>query len=193
MRRFKSSMVEHINALEKVAEIDDKIIDQVIHFIENANSLFLTGIGKNADLMYKISKTFNSVSLKCQFIDPVNAVHGDIGAIAFGSSIIASSKSGTTEELVRFLMSVRNLDENHKILLIHCNENLKDSKFANKLVLIPAKNEADHLNIVPTVSLCAIESFLHSVACEIIEKKNFSKKDMSRNHPAGNLGRICAK
>jgi arabinose-5-phosphate isomerase len=193
MRRFKSSMVEHINALEKVTEIDDKIIDQVIQFIESSSSLFLTGIGKNADLMYKISKTFNSVSLKCQFIDPVNAIHGDMGAIAPGSSIIASSKSGTTEELVRFLSSVKNLNENHKILLIHCNENLKDSKFANELVLIPAQNEADHLNIVPTVSLCAIESFLHSVACEIIENKNFSKKDMYRNHPAGNLGRICAK
>lgn len=192
MRRFKSAMKEHVDALTNVMNIDDKSVDQVIRFIRDSNHLFLTGIGKNADLMYKISKTFNSVSLRCQFIDPVNAVHGDIGAMKPSSSVIASSKSGTTEELVRFLSSVKSLNENHRVLLIHCNKELGQPDFIDESIFIPAVNEADHLNIVPTVSLCAIESFLHSVACEIIEKNNFSKKDMSRNHPAGNLGRVCA-
>lgn len=192
MRRFRIAMKEHANALSDLVNIDDRQIDQVVQFIQNANHLFLTGIGKNADLMYKISKTYNSVSLQCQFIDPINAVHGDIGSMKPGSSLIASSKSGTTEELVRFLIAVKKLNENHRILLLHCNKDLGIPHYADEVVFIPALNEADHLNIVPTVSLCAIESFLHSIACEIIEKNNFSKKDMSRNHPAGNLGRVCA-
>lgn len=193
MRRFRVAMKEHADALTDLIGIDDSHIDQVIKFIKNSNHLFLTGIGKNADLMYKISKTYNSVSIKSQFIDPINAVHGDIGALPPGSSLIASSKSGTTEELVRFLTAVKNLNEHHRILLLHCNKDLGLPHYTDETVFIPALSEADHLNIVPTVSLCAIESFLHSIACEIIEKNNFSKKDMSRNHPAGNLGRICAR
>jgi arabinose-5-phosphate isomerase len=191
-RRFKDSMTAHIDALTEVFNIEDRKVDQTINFVNGAENLFLTGIGKNADLMYKISKTFNSVSIRSYFIDPVNAVHGDIGMIQRGSSIIASSKSGTTEELVRFLRSIKKMEEDHKVLLIHCNENLKNVDYADEMVYIPVKNEADHLNIVPTVSLCAIESFLHSIACEIIEKNDFKKSDMSRNHPAGSLGRICA-
>ena len=193
MRRFVKSMEQHISALLCVRDIRESEIDSAISFIKNSNNLFLTGIGKNADLMYKISKTYNSVSIRCSFIDPVNAVHGDIGFIPPGSSIIASTKSGNTEELVRFLKALKMLNEDHKIMIIHCNESLKSVEFADKLIFIPAQTEADHLNIVPTVSLCAIESFLHSIACEIIEDNNFSKKDMARNHPAGNLGRICAK
>lgn len=192
MRRFRISIKAHVDALTDVIKLDDECIDRVLSFILESNYLFLTGVGKNSDLMYKISKTFNSVSIICHFIDPIDAVHGDIGAIKPGSSIIASSKSGTTEELVRFLSAVKRLNEGHRILLIHCNKHLGIPHYADEVVFIPALNEADHLNIVPTVSLCAIESFLHSIACEIIEKNNFSKKDMSRNHPAGNLGRVCA-
>jgi arabinose-5-phosphate isomerase len=191
-RRFKHSMNAHIEALLSVVNIEDEKVDSVIRFITESDGLFMTGVGKNADLMYKISKTFNSVSIRSYFIDPVNAVHGDIGMIPKGSSIIASSKSGNTEELTRFLISLKKLNENHRVLLIHCNESLVNVDYADELIYIPIQNEADHLNIVPTVSLCAIETFLHSVACEVIENSGFKKEDMSRNHPAGNLGRICA-
>lgn len=190
MRRFKLSIIAHIFAISNILNFEDKIVDKAIQFIESSNNLYLTGIGKNADLMYKISKTFNSVSIKCQFIDPVNAIHGDIGNIPKGSSIIASSKSGTTEELTKFLSYIHGLNEDHKILMIHCNDNL-NLDYVHDSIYIPVFNEADHLNIVPTVSLCSIEVFLHSVLCEIIEKNNFSKYDMLRNHPAGNLGKIC--
>jgi len=186
-------MNAHVDALLRITNIEDEKIDNVVRFIAESKTLFLTGVGKNADLMYKISKTFNSVSIRSYFIDPVNAVHGDIGMIPHGSSIIASSKSGSTEELTRFLNSIKILNENHKVMLIHCNEKLINAEYADELIYIPVVNEADHLNIVPTVSLCAIEAFLHSIACEIIENKGFKKTDMSRNHPAGNLGRICAK
>ena len=192
-RRFQISMKAHIDALSNVYNIEDEKIDKAIDFVSKSKNLFLTGIGKNADLMYKISKTFNSVSIRCYFIDPVNAVHGDIGMIEPGSSIIASSKSGNTEELIRFLRYLKNLNEDHKIMLIHCNEHLSNVDYADELIFVPVKDEADHLNIVPTVSLCAIESFLHSIACEIIENNGFKKLNMARNHPAGSLGGICAK
>lgn len=192
MKRYRTAIEQHKRALEILESVHESDLFEMYRTIQETKSLFLTGVGKNADLMYKISKTYNSVSIKCQFIDPVNAMHGDIGSISSGSTIIASSKSGITEELVRFLDAVKSLNEGHRVVLIHCNENLKKADYIDYSLCLPVRNEADHMNIIPTASLCAIEAFLHSIACEVIENRGFSRRDMSRNHPAGSLGRICA-
>lgn len=190
--RWLAAMELHSEAIDKAKEhlkLNNKIED-IINFIKNSKSLFFTGVGKNKDLMYKISKTYNSISIKSNFIDPVDAVHGDMGMVPDGSSIIASSKSGTTSELINFLKRIKENRSDIKIMMIHCNENL-NIDLIDYNIFIPVNNEADHLNMIPTVSLCVIETIMHSVACHIIQDLGFSKQDLYKNHPGGNIGEIC--
>lgn len=190
--RFEIAMLEHSNAIKNALyKIDKNEILSLKNYLLNNKSLFLTGVGKNADLMYKITKTMHSVSMKSFFIDPINAMHGDFGILEEDSAILASSKSGNTEELIIFFSLLKKNYPKTKIFLIHCNKHLKNNLIDYQLY-VDVEREADHLNIIPTVSLCVIESILHSIICQIIEDKNFNKIDMLKNHPGGNIGRILS-
>lgn len=191
MNRFYLSLDEHIKSLSNLLKVIDlEKVEKLKNFISDSENLYVTGIGKNADLMYKISKTMNSVSIPTIFIDPVNACHGDFGMIKNNAHIIASSKSGTTKELVYFLQHVKKINKNIKVFLIHCNENLME-KYYDFDLYVPITREADHMNLIPTISLTTIEVILQSIICQIIEDNNFNKEKLWFNHPAGNLGRIC--
>lgn len=193
-KRWIESMQLHAQAIDSATDflIHNKDLDCLMNFIKQSKSLFFTGVGKNKDLMYKISKTYNSVSIKSNFIDPIDAVHGDIGMVSDESSIIASSKSGTTAELINFFVKLKQ-NKNVKIFLLHCNKNIPPEvlNILDYSLYIPIKKEADHLNMIPTVSLAVMEVVLHSCACQIIEDNNFTIEDLYINHPSGNIGDIC--
>lgn len=186
--RWIQSIENHISALEELYPLNNQF-QSLIKFIIQAPNLFLTGIGKNKDLMFKISKTFNSVSIQSHFIDPIDAVHGDLGLINDGDYILATSKSGTTKELISFFQVLKQNRNNIKIFLLHCNPDL-DNSLIDEEFCLPLLYEADHLNLIPTVSLVTMEVILHSAAVQIIEDRKFSLADLHKNHPGGNIGTL---
>ena len=190
MKNYLRSVKKHIAAIKTLKNINEEKLIQLKNFLKSDGQLFVTGVGKNADLMYKLGKTMNSVSIRSFFIDPVNACHGDFGMMKDGCKILASSKSGKTEELVNFLRHVKNVHKKTKIFLIHCNDNLEENYYDYDIFL-DIKEEADHLNMIPTASLVAIEVLVHGVVCEVIHNNNFSIDKLLINHPAGNIGKIC--
>ena len=194
MLRWEISIQNHLAALlslRKIPNLQEKM-NELINFIVSAPNLFLTGVGKNKDLADKISKTFNSVSLRSYFLDPVNAVHGDLGLLRDGDHILATSKSGTTAELVNFFHAVKETRPQCQIFLLHCNPEYPwFAHGANNHFYLPLEKEADHLNLIPTVSLVLMEVILHSAACQIIENRKFSPADLYLNHPQGAIGEKC--
>lgn len=152
------------------------------------NKLFFTGIGKNGHVASKAASTFNSIGIPVIYINPVDAVHGDIGLIHNNDMIIAISKSGNTDELILFLNKANQRTDN--IWLIHSNKNNNSIKYCYNDIFIEVKNEADHLNIIPTVSISVYTILLQSIACAIADGKNLTLQQFVKNHPGGSLGKL---
>jgi arabinose-5-phosphate isomerase len=81
------------------AEVASALIDTV----NQGNKLILSGIGKSAHIARKLVGTFNSIGAPASFLDPVNALHGDMGLCREGDALLAFSNSGETEELLRLV------------------------------------------------------------------------------------------
>ena len=69
--------------------------------------IFFTGVGKSGFIAQKVSQTLVSTGTKAVFLNPTDALHGDIGIVGPADLLVALSKSGGSEELLRLMPYAR--------------------------------------------------------------------------------------
>ena len=189
MNNTKKYIDKHIEEIIKTFSSSIENVDDLVDIIlTTKNKIFFTGVGKNGHVASKAASTFNSVGIQVLFINPVDAVHGDMGLIDTDDIIVAVSKSGDTDELLCFLKNA--IERTKNIWVIHSKKNNKSLNFSYKDIYVPIEKEVDYLEIVPTVSIAAYTILLQSIACSITEIKKLNLKEFQKNHPGGSLGKL---
>src|SRR6186713_2638659 len=103
--------------LQTEADAIIALIDRVDGRFEQAARILLdcrgrvvvTGMGKSGIICRKIAATLSSTGTPAFFLHPAEAIHGDLGALRDDDVVIAMSRSGETEEVIRLLESIRRL------------------------------------------------------------------------------------
>src|SRR5262245_59286291 len=98
----RSIIVEQAEALRALAaEIGESFRKAVQLILGTHTRLIVTGLGKSGHIARKAAATFSSTGTPAVFMHPVEGVHGDLGVVEADAVLLALSKSGHTEELVR--------------------------------------------------------------------------------------------
>jgi len=169
--------------------LEEQKLLELANLINNCSGMvYFTGVGKNGHVAAKTASTFASIGVKSIYINPVDAVHGDMGNISDNDIIINISKSGNTEELLNFLHSLRKNNKIVKIVSVHSNDSGQTANLANISICIPNIKEIDNYNIVPTTSIAAYVIFLQSLGVYVSNLRDFSLSKFKRNHPGGSIG-----
>ena len=181
---------KHLKTISESFDFLDK--EKLIYFANILNGckgvIFFSGVGKNGHVASKAASTFSSMGIKSYFLNPIDAVHGDMGIISENDIIVVISKSGNTSELINFLENC--FKKNKNIWMIHSNEKNQGLKYCEGNVYLPINNEADDLNIVPTVSIAAYVILLQSISCEISSFRGLTLSEFVSNHPGGTIGKL---
>src|SRR5688500_10040829 len=77
------------------------VVQAVEQTLSAGRKVVFSGVGKNAHIAQKLTGTFNSIGVPSCFLDPTQALHGDLGLCAAGDLAILLSNSGATEEMLR--------------------------------------------------------------------------------------------
>jgi arabinose-5-phosphate isomerase len=180
--------LKHQQALEfAVQHSSSDNLDQMADVIwANQGKLFFTGVGKNGHVAAKAASTFCSIGYAAHYINPVDAMHGDLGALVGGDLILAVSKSAQTAELIDFLQQAYR--KRAIIMCLHANEHF-DLPWVQHQLYVPMTEECDDLNIVPTASIVVFTALLQSVACELARRSSLTKPQFVFNHPGGSIGK----
>ncbi|MEJ5273613.1 MAG: KpsF/GutQ family sugar-phosphate isomerase, partial [Spirochaetota bacterium] len=149
------------------------------------------GVGKSGHIGSKISATFSSTGTPSFFLNPNDALHGDIGVINEDDVIIAISKDGGSSELLIALEYPKRLKI--PIIAITTNEKSQLAEIANVVLKIPKTDEACPLNLAPTTSTTATLVLGDCLAIALMQKRNFKKEQFAQFHPGGNLGKKLKK
>ncbi|MEJ5168267.1 MAG: SIS domain-containing protein, partial [Arcobacteraceae bacterium] len=89
----------------------DSSFDKAIDLIYNTQGkLIVTGVGKSGLVGAKIAATLASTGTSSFFLHPTEAMHGDLGMISKGDSVLAISYSGESEELINILPHLKRFD-----------------------------------------------------------------------------------
>lgn len=63
------------------------------------NVIFVSGVGKSGFVAQKFALTLVSLGIRSLFLNPIDALHGDIGILGKGDLLLLFSKSGSSDEV----------------------------------------------------------------------------------------------
>ncbi|GAA0218852.1 KpsF/GutQ family sugar-phosphate isomerase [Halobacterium noricense] len=146
-----------------------------------------SGIGKSGDVGKKIVDTFNSIGVTSHFVHPVEALHGDIGALSSGDVMILISNSGNTEEMVELLK----FSEYFGPTTVSITSN-PDSELAQQSefhINTKVSNEGAVVDLVPMASATVTMVIGDCLANALMTMQDFDKTQYGHFHPSGTIGK----
>ncbi len=175
------------------AQLDDsfaQVVSTVIETLNEGQKLIFSGIGKSAHIARKLVGTFNSIGAPSTFLDPVNALHGDMGLCRKGDALLAFSNSGETEELLRLVPILKRFDT--RTIAVTSQPESSLSALCDHSLVYRADKEACPLDLAPTASSTASMAIGDALAMVVLEWRAFSREDFQQFHPGGSLGKSLA-
>ena len=132
--------------------------------------------------------TLVSTGTKSIFLNPSDALHGDIGIIGPFDILVLFSKSGSTEELISLIPYAR-ARRVKRVVAITSNEKSKLSNVCDEHIYLPLPRELCPFNLAPVTSTAIQMIFGDTCAVALMIAKCISKDEYAMNHPAGRIGK----
>jgi arabinose-5-phosphate isomerase len=173
--------------LALVDRLDERFERAIRLLLECRGRVIVTGMGKSGIICRKIAATLSSTGTPAFFLHPAEAIHGDLGVIMSDDVVVAMSRSGETEELLRLLETIKRLGAHLIAITGDCDSTL--GKAADVALDCGVSEEACPLNLVPTASTTAALALGDALAMTLLVAKGFREEDFANLHPGGKLGK----
>ncbi len=178
---------EEAGALLKLADALGESFDAAVDLIlTHPGQLMVAGLGKSGLIGRKIAATLTSTGTPAVAIHPVEGMHGDLGIVTRDNVLLALSKSGQTDELIRFLLHFKQLG-GPVIGVCACGSRL--SELCDVVLSLPDEPEAGPLGLAPTTSTTMQLALGDAIAMALLHARGFTRDNFAQYHPEGHLGR----
>jgi len=175
-------------ALSALADsIDGSFLEAVDRIASLEGRLIVSGVGKSGAIGQKVAGTLASTGTPASFLHPTDALHGDLGVVREGDLLLTLSKTGRTDELIRFVGHFRRLGRG--VISIGEDPGSPLAELSDVFLRIPAFEEAGPLSLAPTTSAILQLSIADALAMSLLERRGFTADEFARYHPEGSLGR----
>jgi arabinose-5-phosphate isomerase len=172
---------------DSLGEPFNDLVELCLKILRQDGKLVLSGVGKSGHIGRKLAATLASTGSQAVFMNPVDAMHGDLGMLSKRDLLIALSYSGQTEELLAVLPAARNFDI--PLVGITGNTESKLAEWSDLVVPMPVPREACPFNLAPTTSTTALLALGDALAIVLLKAHGFEQEDYGKLHPAGAIGR----
>ncbi len=170
-----------------IERLDDRFEQAVRIILSCKGRVVVTGMGKSGLIGKKIAATLASTGTPALFLHPAEGIHGDLGMVTRGDTVIALSNSGETEEVTRMLPSLKRLAIRIIALTGNCESTL--AKNSDVVIDVGVREEACPLGLAPTASTTATLAMGDALAVALLEQRGFKEEDFACFHPGGTLGK----
>jgi arabinose-5-phosphate isomerase len=154
-------------------------------------TVVVTGVGKAGLVGQRISASFASTGTPSLFLNPVDALHGDLGRVRRNDIALLLSYSGETDELVRLLDFLKR--QQVAMVAITSSRGSALGKFADITIELGLIEEVCPHGLAPTTSVNCISAVGDALVLGVMSLRQFSREDFASFHPGGSLGRKLLK
>jgi len=183
-RRVLQVEADAIRALSK--RLDERF-DQAVALVHDCSGrVIATGMGKSGIVCRKIAATLNSTGTPSLYLNPAEAVHGDLGMVVSGDVVLAISNSGKTRELLQLVEPIKRLRTPLIAFLGDTSSPL--AEVADVVLDVSVAEEASPMRLAPTASTTVSLALGDALAMAVLERKGFTEDDFRELHPRGQLG-----
>lgn len=180
--------------IDELASLSGRIGLEFTHAIQTLcdgltgrGKIIVIGVGKSENIATKIAATLNSTGAPTVVLDCQNALHGDLGILADGDTVLALSYSGETAELLNLLPHLKR--RTAPIIAFTGNPGSTLANNSDVVLDTSVSNEACPLNLAPTSSSTNMLALGDALAMVLLQARGFRSEDFAELHPSGSLGR----
>ena len=134
-----------------------------------------------------MSAIFSSTGTRSIVLNPVQAMHGDLGMVSAKDILLALSFSGESSEVNNLIPAIRR--HGLKVISMTGRPDSTLATLSDVHVEIPCGKEACPFGMAPTNSTTATMAMGDALAMVLIDAQKFAIEDYAMNHPAGAIGR----
>ena len=162
-------------------------VEMILDCTSNGGILVVSGVGKNLHIAEKMSAIFSSTGTRSIVLNPVQAMHGDLGMVSAKDILLALSFSGESDEVLKLIPAIRR----HGLKVISMTGKPKSTlaEMSDLHIEIPCGKEACPFGMAPTNSTTATMAMGDALAMVLIDAQRFAIEEYAMNHPAGAIGR----
>ena len=191
IKRAKQVFDIEIAGLEKtrdsVGDAFVKAVEMILDCAARGGILVVSGVGKNLHIAEKMSAIFSSTGTRSIVLNPVQAMHGDLGMVSAKDILLALSFSGESSEVNNLIPAIRR--HGLKVISMTGRPDSTLATLSDVHVEIPCGKEACPFGMAPTNSVTATLAMGDALAIALLEAKGFTREDFAMSHPGGALGR----
>ncbi|MBM4142579.1 MAG: KpsF/GutQ family sugar-phosphate isomerase [Lentisphaerae bacterium] len=158
-----------------------------LNCMQRKGKIVITGVGKNLHIARKASATLASTGATSVVLDPVQAMHGDLGILSAGDLLLALSYSGESEELLGILPIVKR--QGIKVVAVTGAADNALAASSDAVIIAAVPREACPFNMAPTASTTAALAVCDALAMVLLRARGFGREDFAKLHPGGAIGR----
>ena len=186
LERARSILQEEASAiLRKKTQLGKQFVELVGRILDLPGRVVATGLGKSGIIGEKIAATLSSTGTPASFLKPVDALHGDLGALRAGDLLLAISNSGETEEVLAVAVAAKDLGIP---LAAFTAPGSSLAREAEIVIDTGVEREACPLGLAPTASTTVTLAVGDALAMGLLEERGFTRDHYARFHPGGTLG-----
>lgn len=190
-RQFAQQVLDAEGSAIRQLRLDARF-DQAVELILACDASVLTcGIGKAGHVARKLSASFSSTGTPSHFLNPAEAVHGDVGSVRRGDVVVVLSYSGESDEILRLLSVLKKLG--NKVIAVTASATNSLGRFSDVVLQLGQIEEACPLRLAPSASTTAMLALGDALCLTVMRSRNFTADDFALYHPAGQLGRKLIK
>jgi len=175
---------------ESIAVLSRRLDDRFVRLVRMLSRLkgkvIVCGVGKSGLIGAKIAATLSSTGTPAVFLDPLSALHGDLGVVNRDDVLLCLSNSGESAELINVVRAAKPLGAN--VVTLTGNTKSTLAAEAGLAVEVSAEREACPLGLAPTASTTTMLAFGDALAMTLASVKRFTESDFAARHPGGRLG-----
>lgn len=173
--------------LDLIPSVNQQFVGAIDLIYNCSGHVIVSGVGKSGHIAAKIAATLASTGTPAFFVNPLDALHGDLGMFTDNDVAILISNSGSSDEILRIAAFI----EECRLPIISMTGNPDSllARLSTYNINVSVRKEACPLNLAPTSSTTATLAMGDAMACVLIEMRNFKARDFAKFHPGGTLGR----
>lgn len=191
LKRAREVFDVEINGLaatrDSLGESFTAAIAMMLECVRRDGIVVVSGVGKNLHIAEKMSAIFASTGTRSIVLNPVQAMHGDLGMVSSRDILIALSFSGESAEVNTLIPAIRR--HGLKVISMTGKSESTLAKLSDVHLEIPCGKEACPFGMAPTNSTTATMAMGDALAMVMIDAQKFELASYAMNHPAGAIGR----
>ena len=189
---FTECLKDEARAINYAAsKLCERQVDKSLKIVENCferkSKVIISGVGKSGIVARKMAATFTSAGGMAVYLNPLDALHGDIGILNESDVCILLSNSGETKEILDLIPHLKK--RNLKIISLVGNQNSSIGRLSNAVLETNVDKEICPLNLAPTTSTTVAMAIGDAIATEWMRRKGVTTQEFAYHHPAGSLGK----